>query len=969
MGRSVVWLLGLVALLSVGSAAAAAPHPLKGVALVIGETDYVRLPVLANPDKDARDVDHMLDDLGFDVTRALDVGTDQLRKKIDDFLAGAKGADVALVYYAGHGIEAGGKDYIMGTDADISSAASATETLVSLDDTLARLKATVPVTIMLLDACRTNPFTGQQTLDLTDDSAPVPIGQQGLEIMRGPTPVNGGKPGDGLGMVIGFSASPGQSALDGPAGENSPYASALLQHLSAGGYSFGDIMTMVTQEVYVDTGARQLPWTSSSLSEILYFGRDADQPQGDDAAILGDRRKLLLQIAAVPDETKGYVETVATQENLKLADLYSMLDVINSSKSPDINHQSLLDVAQRVREVLDDPILAGTPTDPQLARLDGLASKAIAAGAFQRALDYRQQEAKRAAEIEKGLDAQQADIDAQRQELAGVYARVAEAAMYTLNSKVESDAYQRAAKQSDLFDKSISIRLRLRAANLLASQAQATMDEHTGMQAIALYQDILKEIDKAAQPILWADTQLRLGWTIWDTANRQDDKGLNAEAVDVAHLAATGFSPATDHRRWNSAQLLLAEALRHNDRPTEAMQVITALLAVTDKAQYPIDWANGQQSLAEMQSWAGWGQSDVDTTLIAKAASAYQEAADVTTRYLRWMHILMLQKASEIRVYLAIRQNDKAALGKALQDGRDALAMVDQPKGEQWGNQATYLGRNLIAAGLYLADPKLLKEGLALTAKAEKIITHDNNLDDWFHMREADGNALTWLGTQTPRDPKALQAAVKAYDDASEGIRDADHWDFDRPRLKKIEVQQLLGQKLSPADALLVNLPPPGDVTLANASLAVSMGGENDTFEGYQVDIKNAQVGQIKLDFPTLSIGVSYNSPDKIPSNTMLLSLNFPTSALFSPASRDGSYDHCSPLNNNTGQVTLMFGKESFLNACQFAKMAPADAAVWEALVARLPELFHQAAASDPVAAHVDQLFAAKPAQPAAVFE
>ena len=103
------------------------------------------------------------------------------------------------------------------------------------------------------------------------------IADAGLGETRGPTPIGRpGTPAESLGMVISFAASPGQPALDGAVGGNSPYAAALLKHLSAGGYSFGDLMTLVTEEVYLETRAQQLPWVNSSLRRVLTFGEPVE---------------------------------------------------------------------------------------------------------------------------------------------------------------------------------------------------------------------------------------------------------------------------------------------------------------------------------------------------------------------------------------------------------------------------------------------------------------------------------------------------------------------------------------------------------------------------------------------------------------------------------------------------------------------------------------------------------------------
>ena len=105
---------------------------LRGVALVIGQADYESLNDLGNPLNDARAMDDLLSDLGFDVTRVLDRGGERLKREIEDFVADAKGADVALVYYAGHAVEAAGQNYLVPIDADLATPTSAGESLVSV---------------------------------------------------------------------------------------------------------------------------------------------------------------------------------------------------------------------------------------------------------------------------------------------------------------------------------------------------------------------------------------------------------------------------------------------------------------------------------------------------------------------------------------------------------------------------------------------------------------------------------------------------------------------------------------------------------------------------------------------------------------------------------------------------------------------------------------------------------------------
>src|SRR5262245_28073636 len=148
----------LLAVLFIDMAAAEEAKTLKGVALIIGQSRYEHITPLTNPANDAHAVDGLLTSLGFDTRTVSDRDAARLKRDLERFAEDAEGADVALLYYSGHGIEAGGENYLVPVDADVSSLANAAEALVPLSEIMDRLKQTVPVTILLLDACRTNPF-------------------------------------------------------------------------------------------------------------------------------------------------------------------------------------------------------------------------------------------------------------------------------------------------------------------------------------------------------------------------------------------------------------------------------------------------------------------------------------------------------------------------------------------------------------------------------------------------------------------------------------------------------------------------------------------------------------------------------------------------------------------------------------------------------------------------------------------
>ncbi|ESX77875.1 MULTISPECIES: caspase family protein [unclassified Mesorhizobium] len=134
------------------------PKALKGVALVIGQSDYEHVGKLPNPENDARAIEEMFDRLGFETDVATNRDARKLRRDLEGFVDDAEGADVAIIYYSGHGIEAGGENFLVPVDADIAALEDAGEKLVPLSSIVAELKAKVPVTIVLLDACRNDPF-------------------------------------------------------------------------------------------------------------------------------------------------------------------------------------------------------------------------------------------------------------------------------------------------------------------------------------------------------------------------------------------------------------------------------------------------------------------------------------------------------------------------------------------------------------------------------------------------------------------------------------------------------------------------------------------------------------------------------------------------------------------------------------------------------------------------------------------
>ncbi|HEY0849661.1 MAG TPA: caspase family protein [Bradyrhizobium sp.] len=225
------------------------------VALVIGQSAYKSVPALPNPGNDAKAMTQFLTDSGFEVSSASDLTQNEMRTAISDFAGkvAAKGSDtVALVFYAGHGIQVDGENFLIPTDIDPKRDADIPMQAVRLNDVLNTLTS-VPVRMrfLLLDACRNNPFP-----ELKSSTG------SGLAIIDAKV----GAPG----TFLSFSTSPGAVAEDGN-GVNSPYTTALLEAAKQANIPIEETFKRVRVAVNKATDGRQTPWDSSSLTEDFKF--------------------------------------------------------------------------------------------------------------------------------------------------------------------------------------------------------------------------------------------------------------------------------------------------------------------------------------------------------------------------------------------------------------------------------------------------------------------------------------------------------------------------------------------------------------------------------------------------------------------------------------------------------------------------------------------------------------------------
>jgi len=236
---------------------ASAQLPENRVALVIGNSSYSNVSRLPNPSDDATAVAQTLKELGFKTVQAEhDLGFDAMRRVLRDFAAEAEKADWVVVYYAGHGIEVDGSNYLIPVDARLRTDRDVHFEAVALEQVLASIEGARKLRLIILDACRDNPFIRQMKRTVASRS----IGR-GLARVEPP----------GGGTLVAYAAKAGQIAFDG-AGENSPFVSSLVRRLSEPGVEINKLFRAVRDDVLAETGNKQEPFVYGSLpNEDFYF--------------------------------------------------------------------------------------------------------------------------------------------------------------------------------------------------------------------------------------------------------------------------------------------------------------------------------------------------------------------------------------------------------------------------------------------------------------------------------------------------------------------------------------------------------------------------------------------------------------------------------------------------------------------------------------------------------------------------
>jgi caspase domain-containing protein/putative peptidoglycan binding protein len=252
--RHLTVLLSLICMLCAADPAKAD----KRVAFVVGNGAYKNVAQLPNPPIDAKAMAGVLRNVGFVVVEGTNLTRDTMTERLLEFGKKAQGADVAVFFYAGHGIAINGTNYLLPVDADIKSEMDVKlGAAINIDLTLDQTMNDAKVKLVFLDACRDNPFAAKIKSNSATRSVSV---QSGLAEMK-----------SGEGTLIAFATGPGQTALDGEVGTNSPFTRALMAHITSRGVEIQQAMTEVRAQVNEETNKGQLPWGHTNLIGSVYL--------------------------------------------------------------------------------------------------------------------------------------------------------------------------------------------------------------------------------------------------------------------------------------------------------------------------------------------------------------------------------------------------------------------------------------------------------------------------------------------------------------------------------------------------------------------------------------------------------------------------------------------------------------------------------------------------------------------------
>ncbi len=522
--------LGLLIWLGLGTAALAE----KRVALVLAASDYDFIRPLSNPENDARAMQDLLEKLDFEVYVETNRDLRRMRRALEDFQADAAGADVALLYFAGHGVALDGVNFLLPTDSQASSSEKLTATALPLAEAQAALQTVAPVVIVILDACRDDPFAGgdgegRSAAALADDPA---VTSPSVDVTPGL-----GRIGRADGVLFAFAAAPNETASDGE-GANSPFTAALVRHFGTAGVELRTALTLVQQDVYDRSRGKQLPYIESGLPELVFITGEG---------VLPERDQLLIAMADLTPDIRAEIESLAADRDMPLAPLYAALlsgDLAN--QGPADRARLLLEAAQSY-EAFQTELQRFQSDDPRVADLRARADEQLSLGAFDTA---------------RALLTEAAEIDsAARTTIRETYLSrtVSEAATHLLNANAArtdlrydlaiQDLGKAVALYAEIEDEDIDRETRFTYVGALASLGDLHLVAGNTQAALAAFMQRSKFAQTQAEA-----NPMDVGWVrelVWSL----NSVGSVLQQQGYLDLAETAFASALEFSQWQADQM------------------------------------------------------------------------------------------------------------------------------------------------------------------------------------------------------------------------------------------------------------------------------------------------------------------------------------------------------------------------------------------------------------------------------
>jgi uncharacterized caspase-like protein/exonuclease VII small subunit len=730
------------------------------VALVIGNGSYRdhdpadTLDSLDHAKPDAEAIAAKLKGFGFQVSTHLDLTKKGLKAALSGFVAANKEADVALIFFSGHGIQIGERNYLLPIDADSSSAVTLRDSSLPLDEVFSEVAKVAPNRIVLLDACRDDPSHGRLVNDTLSVRAGLKESYQNA--------------------FYTYATQPGATAADGT-GDHSPFAGALLDHLGARGVDFGVIMKRVQMDVYDRTRKKQVPYLGDSLPALIFANGDArDQSERD---------RLLMAMAGLDDSTRALVENVATDADVPFAPLYAALLARAGSASDNETKKKLLQSAANEFQQVRSRLRSSASSDPEVTRLRQEAEQHLSLGETLAATNA----------LSKAIDL---DLDAIEILDSLVKARKISAAT-SLAARSAAERLQRnyraAAKDSAMaaslvepYDWELAWTYTLDQATMLLSYGERSEDPAIKVELDKIYEKVgaaqleaeLEAIYPSSRkraPGRWAALQDKIveSYIVLSGAERDLQTKWLEKALKRLREMITKISEDREPERWAVWQsrwrhkvvetlIRIGELEPGTARLEEALLFCRDAITATSKEKSPTEWVRWKYKIGK--ALTELGKREAGTARLEEAVAAYRDAIAAASKDAFWA--VQQNNLAVALAELGKRETGVAQLEEAVAAFRGAIAATSKEKApEDWARHQTNLGNALYEFGQREPGTVRLEEAVAAYRDAIAATSKEKEPGVWAERHDGLGDALYVLGKRETGTAR-LEEAVAAYREA-----------------------------------------------------------------------------------------------------------------------------------------------------------------------------------------------------------